>query len=96
MDPVSFDALSRRASLMTLGTAGLAALASPLTVDAKKKKKKKGDVNKLCKRQIGECNTFVTITCAGDPECLDALPCCQELKTCDFAGFLNCLIVAGS
>jgi hypothetical protein len=96
MDPVNFDTLTRRASLLGLGTAGLAAFAVPLAADGKKKKKrKKGDVNQLCKQQVGECDIFVTGTCEGDAECLaEASACCPLLATCDFNGFLTCLQAA--
>jgi hypothetical protein len=95
MDSGSFDALTRRASLLTLGAAGLAGVAVPMVgLAKKKKKKKKGDVNKFCKQQVSDCQTFVTVQCAGNPDCLDALPCCDPLATCDFGGWLNCLIAA--
>jgi hypothetical protein len=95
MVPVTFDALTRRASLLGLGTAGLAALVIPIASHAKKKKKKKGNVNKLCKQQVSECNIFVTGTCESDAECLaEASACCPLLATCDFNGFLACLQAA--
>ena len=96
MDDVAFDAMTRRASVAALGVAGLARFMAPAASDAKKKHKKKFDVNKFCKKQVPECNTLITVQCAGDPDCLDALPCCQELATCDFGGFLNCLVAAAA
>jgi hypothetical protein len=98
MDPVSFDALTRRASLVSAGATGLAALATPMLAEGKKKKKtKKGDVNKLCKQQVGECTDFLLPLCMGDPQCLVQVPiCCEEFATCDSAGFLNCLLSLSS
>lgn len=96
MDPVSFDAVTRRASLTTLGAAGLvAAFAAPFGAEARKnKKKKKSDVNKFCKRQAGECLAVIIGLCDGDSGCLDALPCCTQLRTCNMSGFLSCVIAA--
>jgi hypothetical protein len=93
MDHVSFAALTRRASLTALSAIGLAAMASPPTVNAKKKhkKKKKFDVNTFCKQQVSECETAIADDCDNDPECIaEAVPCCQFLATCDFAGFVVC------
>jgi hypothetical protein len=59
MDHVSFDALSRRASLMTLG-AGLAGFAGPI---AAKAKKKKGKGNDKCKKQVGACREGIADLC---------------------------------
>jgi hypothetical protein len=96
MDSVAFDVLTRRASLLTAGTAGLAALASPRAGSRKKKrKKKKGDVNKLCKQQVDVCNAdFLPYYCGDfDPECVAGVPiCCDFFATCDPAGVLQCLI----
>lgn len=98
MEPRTFDALTRRASLLTLGTAGLAALSLPLTGAARKKNrknrnKKKGDVNKFCKTQVEQCETFVLPLCEdiNDPECVEVLACCAPLGSCDFDGFVACL-----
>jgi len=94
MDDVTFDALSRRASLLTLGPAGVAALASPIAASAKKKKKKKGDVNKLCKKQVQPCLDFLTAACAGEPSCLAVLGCCSILGSCNTTQFLTCFVEA--
>jgi hypothetical protein len=98
MSHVVLNALTRRASLMALGTAGLATLAHPITSDAKKKGKKKrnkGDVFKLCKKQVGQCIDVLTPECNGDPECLATVDrCCQLLSQCDLDGNLDCLAAA--
>jgi hypothetical protein len=89
-----FYAMTRRASFITLGTAGLAALAHPITTDAKKNRKKNRnevDVNKLCKKQVGQCIDALTVTCEDDPECLeDVERCCPLLKDCDFEALFAC------
>ena len=114
MNDVFFDALtrrsaprgpaaggvSRRASIMTLGTAGLAAaLGSPFTADAKKKggkNKKKKKCRDRCKPQVGQCTTAIAGLCAGDPTCLDSALCCPILGSCDFSGFFACLVASSS
>jgi hypothetical protein len=92
------DVLSRRGVLRgaTLGTFGLGlGLAGPLAIDAKKKKhKKKGDVNKLCKTQVVQCVDLLSVTCAGDPDCLNTVQtCCPVLGTCNIGGFFACIEV---
>jgi hypothetical protein len=93
MDPVSFDALTRRASLISMGAAGLVAFAQPDAAKSKKKhKKKKGDVNKLCKEEVSDCLAVLTAVCE-DAACVAVVQlCCPKLATCDFAGHLNCVL----
>jgi hypothetical protein len=98
MEAVAFDALTRRASLVSAGTAGLAALAIPIAAKGKKRKKRKtkGDVFKLCKAQEADCAFVVESECQGDTQCLiQGLQCCEFLATCDIAGFLACLVAIG-
>lgn len=83
------SSLTRRASIMTLGVAGLSTAIPPLA--ARDKKKKKGDVNKLCKPQTDQCEAIFTVGCNGNPECLASIRCCESLSTCDFNGFATCL-----
>ena len=99
MDDGSFDALTRRASLLSLGAAVLAAaLASPFTADAKKKggknKNKKKKCPDLCTPQVAQCTTAITTLCAGEPTCLDSALCCPSLASCDFSGFFACLVAS--
>jgi len=94
MDRGSFDALTRRASILTLGGAGLAGLATLITTestDAKKKRGKKVDVNKRCKRQVAEWAAFAPSLCSEGPDCEALIACGAQLATCDFTGFLNCV-----
>jgi hypothetical protein len=99
MEDSRFDRMTRRSSFMTLGAmglAGFAALASPGTTDAKKKnKRKKGDVNKLCKQQPGAWTSYLLANGDLTPAQRLALNACgSSLGTCDFSGFWSCYIVA--
>jgi hypothetical protein len=89
MNNATFDALSRRASLVTLGAAGLAALADPVVADAKNTAKKKA--RKKCQQQVGQCTAFLAEQCDGDPSCLAVTACCPSLGNCDVAAFFACL-----
>ena len=91
MDTQAFDALTRRASLVTLGAAGLAALVAPIAADAKKKRSKKGDVNKRCKQQVAAWTAFVPALCGDGPNCDALIACGAQLAVCDFTGFLVCI-----
>jgi len=94
MNDGSFDALTRRASIVTLSTAGLAAaLADPFTARANKKGgKNKKKCKNPCSTQVGQCTTTIATLCAGEPSCQDSLQCCPILGRCDFSGFFACLI----
>jgi hypothetical protein len=98
MDASRFDRMTRRASLMTLGAMGLAgftALTSRGAADARKKKKKKGDVNKLCKQQPGAWTSYLLTNGDGTPAQRQALNACgSQLGTCDFSGFWSCYLTA--
>jgi hypothetical protein len=109
MDTVAFDALTRRASLLSLGVAGLtAAVSGPLAAGAKNKNKKakkklKKKQKQKCQSQVEPCEAVLTANCEdtnqGDPdglaECLATQPpCCESLGTCDVEGFFTCLIAA--
>jgi hypothetical protein len=101
----AFDALTRRAagsitrrsSLVTLGAAGLAALAgTSLTVEAKDKTKKKlknlkkelAQSNQKCSQQVTDCETFVAALGGNAAQ----VECCSLLTTCDFSAFNQCLL----
>jgi hypothetical protein len=84
--------MTRRASLATLGTTAMAGLAGPITGDAKRKNRKKGDVNNLqrCKQQAGAWIDFVPTFCGDGAVCQELIACATPLKSCDFTGFLTC------
>jgi hypothetical protein len=92
------ESLSRRASLLGLGTAALAAaLANAIPAHAGKAGKK---AKKACKRQVGQCETSVVEFCAriapADPEdqalCQDRFtPCCQSFNGCKAGDAYECL-----
>jgi hypothetical protein len=92
--------ISRRGSLMTLGGAGLAAMAGPASAEAGKsdkkanrKARKKG--KKKCKKQDGQCIGVWEGLCAAeaDPElCQDTfLPCCAFLASCQATAYFACV-----
>lgn len=91
-----FTALTRRASLLTLGAVGLASLAPTNAIHAKKKRRKKkrknGDIFKFCKKQVGQCLDFFLPSCEDDLICQATVEtCCPEVGQCDFTGFILCL-----
>jgi hypothetical protein len=100
MDDVAFDAVTRRASLVSLGLAGLAAfLADAITGEAKNKNKKiTKKAKQKCQSQVGQCTASYTVFCdniTDNPvdlqECVDSYrPCCEFLADCDAGAFLNC------
>lgn len=101
MNDRAFDTWSRRASLLTLGAAGLAGLAAPRATGAKKKGKKNGD--KKCKKQVGACRTGLADLCevvfgADDvAACLELFgPCCDFLKGCNTAQAFACAVEVAS
>jgi hypothetical protein len=102
VDTNTFDALTRRASLMTLGVAGLAGIAGPLEAKAKNKKKGKGDNLKKCKKQVDTCRSGIAQLCevvfAEDAaECIPFFePCCEFLKSCNAAQAFACAVEAAA
>jgi hypothetical protein len=96
VDKNTFNALTRRASLMTLGVAGLAGLAGPLGAEAKKK----GKGNDKCKKQVDTCRSGVAQLCeivfSEDAEVCVPLfePCCEFLKSCNAAQAFACAVEA--
>ena len=99
MNDLHFDSLTRRASLTTLGVAGVAAFASPFTATAKRKHKnantKQAKTNtaiERCQTQVVQCTDFISAACAGDAACVAKhQPCCTFPGQCDFTGFITCL-----
>jgi hypothetical protein len=97
MNDLHFENLTRRASLSTLGVAGLAALSTPFTAAAKQKhrngeKEKTNKAKERCQTQVAQCTDFVVASCPGDAACVAKLqPCCAFSGQCDFTGFITCL-----
>jgi hypothetical protein len=88
----TFDTVSRRLSLLTVGgTVVAAAVLRPTTSDAKKKscgKKQK----KKCQQQRDLCTNQVALVCNNDPECIaEITPCCDN---CFSGDFLVCVVAA--
>ena len=107
---VAGGAAGRRV-LLAMGTAGLmTALLGPFAAQGKSKgkkgtrKKKKvrnpqracPPVPDLCAPQVQPCVAALTTNCGGDPTCQDSIACCGKLGTCDFGGFISCVIATGS
>jgi hypothetical protein len=90
------QSLSRRASLLGLGAAALAAaLARPIPARAGKASKK---AKKACKRQVGACEDSIRAVCGQFPdpgqqgECIAAfVPCCQPFGSCQSRDALQCI-----
>jgi hypothetical protein len=109
MDARAFDAITRRASLLTLGAAGLATLGLTGEAGARKRngngkrnngknrknrKQNKGDANKRCKQQVPECEAILAPLCEGQENCDEIVACCSSLGQCNVTGFFDCLIEA--
>jgi hypothetical protein len=96
MNDLTFDQLTRRASLAALGAAGLAGLLGQAT-SAKQSanKKAKQQAKKKCQNQVNQCLSSGNLVCNNIEECEDALPvCCQQLADCDFTAFFTCIAAA--
>lgn len=92
MHKMTVAAVSRRASLTMLGGASLTGLMGSDPVSARKQKKKNEDPNALCKKQASAWNAYLLTECAGTPGCLDLQSCAPHLQSCNFTGFLTCLV----
>ena len=105
MDTRRFDRIS---SLLATGTArrtfwrgmvgaALVVIAAPAIASADKSSKKaKKKARQKCKKQVGQCRTFVTQQCARMGENVvqceaRAQPCCAAFGTSNAASALNCL-----
>jgi hypothetical protein len=92
----SFAALSRRASLLTLGGAALAASVTNAGVSEAKKKGKdcKKKEKQRCSNDAAACiNTFLAVCELTPPECAALQACCDE---CSSDGVLTCLLAASA
>ena len=88
MQARTFDRVTRRASLLALGAAGLAGVFARTATEPAAAKKKQ---NHACKKQTDQCVAVFTPGCAGDPACLATLDlCCPIIGRCDFNGLFDC------
>lgn len=93
--------ISRRASLLTLGAAGVtSALSAPISADAKKNKRNKNKKKckkkcpkpeELCAPQVEDCRLVVSAVCGDEPGCDHLIDCCETFASCDVGTFLACL-----
>jgi len=94
MSTNSFDALTRRASLVGVGTAAMSTLASTFVEarNANRKSRKRIDTKarKTCHTQAGQCTSRLEGLCANDPGCLALIACCEFAGRCDFTGYITC------
>jgi hypothetical protein len=105
-------AISRRASLMTVGGTALAAatVAAPFTAAAKNKgskrakkklKKVKKQFAQACAALPGQCEAAARAYCAqqgaSEAKCLEfALPCCAPITDCDVGPGFTCFLNAST
>jgi hypothetical protein len=99
------DAVSRRSSLMTLGSTVLAAMVAMPSFGVagksgksknknKSKKQAKKQSLKLCQQQVGQCQTFINAECQGNGCGTVVAVCCPLLGTCQNEAFFTCLVDA--
>jgi hypothetical protein len=88
-------AMSRRCTLLTLGSAVVAAAAGgPTTTSAARRGKK---TNNRCQNQVGGCRSVIAAVCELEPaQCLAAVDCCSSLGTCNVTAFFDCLAAVSS
>lgn len=90
------DAVSRRGSLLTLGTAALIAAAAqaPLGDVGKASKKTSRLKKKKCKRQVDQCIAGLIAGCQGSVVCESNTTCCGLLANCNATDALTCIFAA--
>jgi hypothetical protein len=93
----SMSAVSRRASLPGLGVA-LTTVFAAVTMAGAKKKGRKSALQR-CKKQEGQCHSFITTFCAEEaPNAADCearlAPCCAPFAGCDADGAYRCILRA--
>jgi hypothetical protein len=87
----------RRGWLKSAGAMALLGLADTSQAAGAKKNggnggKQSGNPDKKrCKRQVEQCRTVITSLCAGIPDCIDALICCDEFEKCQADDALSCI-----
>jgi hypothetical protein len=90
------EAVSRRASLATLGGASLAAVRPDISAAENKKKKSGSDCKKKekqrCANEAATCKPSVLANCELEPvQCLAVAACCDE---CSANGYWTCVLAA--
>lgn len=98
-DTVTRDAataVTRRASLLSIGGAALAAaMAVPAIAEAGKSGKKNAD--KRCKKQKSQCLAAFAEFCASleEPQICEAFlsPCCEPLTRCNAGEAITCILL---
>ncbi|HEX5498335.1 MAG TPA: hypothetical protein VFX03_03875 [Thermomicrobiales bacterium] len=98
MNDRSFDRLtqragrgvSRRASLLAFGGAGLAGVFAGAETETARAKHKKN----RCKKQTDQCIAVFTPGCNGKSACLELVQrCCPIIGKCEFNEFFDCVQV---
>jgi hypothetical protein len=82
-------AVSRRTSLLTLGTMGLATLAAPLPANAKNRNRNKN--NNKCQRDKKACRNDLTACTAQAAQCVTQVEQCTTFLTALCEGQPDCL-----
>jgi hypothetical protein len=95
MNDLTFDHLTRRASLTALGAAGVAGLLGHVPGTSAKEsasKKAKKKAQQKCKSQVDQCIGSANVLCEdGDEECRGKVrACCPKLEDCNFTAFFAC------
>jgi hypothetical protein len=87
---------SSRRSTLALGAVMAATLARPAAGKAGKAgKKAKKQARKRCQQQVAQCQDVLPGLCAGDPNCLGLLRCCDLFGQCNTTGALACFASSG-
>lgn len=91
------DAIGRRRTLLTLGTAALIAAAAHPAVSevGHASKKTKRIRNKRCKKQVGKCSSSLERLCTVEPAECEAIIdlCCGHFSNCDASTALSCIFI---
>ena len=84
-------AVSRRTSLLTLGTVGVATLAAPLSADARNRHKNRGKNKNRCRQDKQQCNRELATCIAQAAQCLPQVEQCTTFLTALCKGDPGCL-----
>jgi hypothetical protein len=95
MNDLTFDHLTRRASLAALGAAGVAGLFGQATTTSGKQsasKKAKKKAQKKCENQVDQCVANASVLCDNEDCRVNLLTCCPQLGDCNFTDFFTCAL----